>query len=235
MRKHCYVPTVLALAAFVSACDAASVNEDLRVSAADGRTGGAMTLNGDVFVEPNTVAETSDFSTVNGDIEIADRARVQSVRAVNGDITLGKGAHARSIESVNGRVKLGPDAQLGRGVKLVNGGVSLDTGVLVRGSVATVNGEIVARGATIEGDVENYEGGMQILDGSVVKGSLTVHEPETRSDGTPPRIVIGADSRVVGPLKFERDVRLYVHETAEIGPVEGAEPVRFSGATPEAS
>jgi hypothetical protein len=236
MRKHCFVPAVLALAALVSACDAASVNEDLRVSSASDGARGAMSLNGDVFVEADTVAESSDFSTVNGDIEIADGARVQSVRAVNGNITLGKGAQARSVESVNGRVEIGPDAQLGRGVKLVNGAVTLATGVLVRGSVATVNGEIVARGATIDGDVENYQGGMQILDGSIVKGSLTVHEPETGADDRePPRIVIGPDSRVLGPLKFERAVSLYVHETAQIGPVDGAEPVRYSGATPEAT
>ena len=36
-----------------------------------------------------------------------------------------------------------------------------------------------------------------------------------------------------GPLKFERSVELYVHETAETGPIDGAEPIRYSGALPE--
>jgi len=40
-------------------------------------------------------------------------------------------------------------------------------------------------------------------------------------------------SKVIGPLKFERSVELYVHETAETGPIDGAEPIRYSGALPE--
>ena len=32
---------------------------------------------------------------------------------------------------------------------------------------------------------------------------------------------------VAGPLRFEREVDLYVHRSARIGPVTGAEPVIF--------
>jgi hypothetical protein len=236
MRRHCFELAAVILAVQLSACGDASVNDDVHVKA-DGRgVGGAMTLNGNVFVEKDTVVEDGDFSTVNGNIEIAERAQVQSVRAVNGNIRIADGARARDVESVNGRLEIGRDAQIGGSVKLVNGDVGLAKGALVGGSIATVNGEIVAHGATIEGSVANYAGGMQIMDGSVVKGSLTVHEPEDMDgEREPPRIVIGPDSRVLGRLKFERPVTLYVHETAEVGPVDGAEPIRYAGDLPEAT
>jgi hypothetical protein len=46
-----------------------------------------------------------------------------------------------------------------------------------------------------------------------------------------PKIVVGPDAVVEGDLVFEQEVKLYVHETARIGKVTGATPVRYSGAT----
>ena len=47
-----------------------------------------------------------------------------------------------------------------------------------------------------------------------------------------PRIVIGPNAVVDGPLVFERDVVLYVHNTARTGSVRGATPTSYSTATP---
>jgi hypothetical protein len=38
---------------------------------------------------------------------------------------------------------------------------------------------------------------------------------------------------VEGPLEFEREVKLYVSDTAKVGEIKGATPVRFSGEKPE--
>jgi hypothetical protein len=46
-----------------------------------------------------------------------------------------------------------------------------------------------------------------------------------------PRIVIGPNAVVEGPLVFKREVNLYVHRTARIGQVTGATAVRYDGAT----
>ena len=46
-----------------------------------------------------------------------------------------------------------------------------------------------------------------------------------------PRVVIGPDAVVEGPLKFEREVSLYVHRSARTGPVTGAEAVMFETET----
>jgi hypothetical protein len=37
-----------------------------------------------------------------------------------------------------------------------------------------------------------------------------------------PRIVIGPDASVQGTLRFDREVELFVHPSAKIGPVAGA-------------
>lgn len=220
-------------AALLSACSA-SVNEDVHVTADTPRHGGAVTINGNVFVERDTIREGDDFSTVNGSIRIAERAHVKSVRAVNGSILLAEGARAHDVESVNGRCELGRDARVSGSVQLINGDVSLAPGSLVGGSVKTVHGTISAQGATIEGSVSNYQGGMLITDESVIKGSLTVRRPEEMASEGRPRVVIGPNSKVLGGLRFERPVELYLHESAQTGPIDGAEPVRYSGALPEA-
>ena len=56
------------------------------------------------------------------------------------------------------------------------------------------------------------------------KGGIKVEKPSTSwlpihiGKHKPPRIVIGPNAVVDGPLVFEREVKLYVHATARIGP-----------------
>jgi hypothetical protein len=69
-----------------------------------------------------------------------------------------------------------------------------------------------------------------------VRGGLKVSKPSVNWMPVSftrriPRIVIGPDAVVDGDLVFEQEVKLYVHETARIGTVTGATPVRYSGAT----
>jgi len=44
-----------------------------------------------------------------------------------------------------------------------------------------------------------------------------------------PRIIIGPNAVVEGELKFEREVTLYVHETARTGKITGATATSYSG------
>jgi cytoskeletal protein CcmA (bactofilin family) len=233
MRKKQLALAALVAVSCLGGCNA-SVNDDIHVAAgATGDAGGA-TLNGNVVVDRNAAVPDSDFSTVNGNIRVDEGAHVKSVTTVNGNIVLAEEAQTGQVRTVNGRFELGPKARVSGNVKLVNGGVSLSPGSQVGGNVETVNGEISAEGATIDGNVSNYNGGMTLTEESIVRGTLTVHEPEDEHIGeTPPRIVIGPHSKVIGRMKFERPVELYVHDTAETGPIEGAEAIRYSGALPE--
>jgi len=47
-----------------------------------------------------------------------------------------------------------------------------------------------------------------------------------------PRVIIGPNARVDGPLNFERKVELYVHGTARTGAITGATAIRFDTPTP---
>jgi hypothetical protein len=234
MRKQLFGLAALVSLSWLGGCNA-SMNDDIHVAAGASGDAGGATLNGNVVVDRNAAVPESDFSTVNGNIRVDEGAQVKSVTTVNGNIVLAPEAQTSQVRTVNGRFELGRNARVSGSVKLVNGGVSLSQGSQVGGDIETVNGQISAEGATIDGSISNYNGGMTLTEESIVRGTLTVHEPEDeRDDGDkPPRIVIGPRSKVIGKLKFERPVELYVHETAETGPIEGAEPIRYSGALPE--
>jgi DUF4097 and DUF4098 domain-containing protein YvlB len=232
MRKGQLALAALVAVSWLGGCNA-SINDDIHVAANETGEAGGATLNGNVVVDRNAAVPDSDFSTVNGNIRVDEGAQVKSVTTVNGNIVLAQEARAGQVRTVNGRFELGHKARVSGNVKLVNGAVSLSPGSQVGGNVETVNGEISAEGATIDGNISNYNGGMTLTDESIVRGTLTVHEPEDgHDDDELPRIVIGPHSKVIGRLTFERPVELYVHETAETGPIEGAEAIRYSGAIP---
>jgi DUF4097 and DUF4098 domain-containing protein YvlB len=234
MRKKLLALAALVSLSWLGGCNA-SMNDDIHVAAGASGDAGGATLNGNVVVDKNAVVPDSDFSTVNGNIRVDEGAQVKALATVNGNIVVAPDAQTSQVRTVNGRFELGRNARVSGSVKLVNGGVSLAAGSQVGGNIETVNGEISAEGATIDGSISNYNGGMTVTDESIVKGTLTVHEPEDAQDDDdkPPRIVIGPRSKVIGAMKFERPVELYVHDTAETGPIEGAEPIRYSGALPE--
>jgi hypothetical protein len=233
MRKLQVALAVMLSVLLSCGCDAA-VNKDVQVAAGSTDSHGGHTLNGNVHVEHDADVPDGDFAAVNGNIRVDERAQVKSLSTVNGNIVLGAAAHATRIETVNGRVELAADASLAGSARLVNGDVSLAQGAHVGGDIETVSGAIDAHGATIDGNVSNYNGGM-LIDHSVVAGNLTVHKSDHVGDEAPPRVVIGADSRVLGKLTFERPVELYVHETAQTGPIQGAEAIRYAGKAPPGS
>ena len=70
-----------------------------------------------------------------------------------------------------------------------------------------------------------------------MKGGIKVTKPQgfrlnVKRD---PRIIIGPNAIVEGPLVFERPVTLYVHTSAKIGPVTGATAKSFSTDTAPAA
>src|SRR5690606_40004594 len=71
--------------------------------------------------------------------------------------------------------------------------------------------------------------------GSHVKGGIKVHKPTSNwlpfviNNKRKPRIIVGPGAVVEGPLVFEREVTLYVHDSARIGPVTGRSEERRVG------
>jgi DUF4097 and DUF4098 domain-containing protein YvlB len=223
---------VIAAAALVIGCNSA-VNEDINVPAGATEASSGMTINGSIHVGDGAKTTEASFRTVNGRIRIGEGAQVSDCATVNGRVELGANSEAGTVQTVNGSIHASSNARINGEIKLVNGDVRLDDGAEVSGNITTINGEIELRRTEIGGDVSNVNGDMLITDGSLVRGRVIVREDKGNLAGERPRIVIGPDTRIVGGLKFERPVELYLHETAAVGEIVGADPIRFSGDRPD--
>ena len=218
LRTFCYA--LLLLASALSAPAA--------IAAAD-----IVRTNGSVNTDAG--AEYGRLATTNGSIRLADGITAGSASTVNGGITAGNDVTAASLGTVNGSIRAGERARIAGGVETVNGSVFIDRGSRV-GRVETVNGAIGLVATEVEGDIETSNGDLTIGVGSRVRGGVHVHKPSTnwmpvRISTRRQRVVIGPGAVVEGPMVFEREVRLYVHDTARIGEVSGAAPVPYSTAT----
>ena len=190
------------------------------------------------------------LDSVNGGISIQRGATVRSAETVNGGISIDEGATVGSAETVNGGISIAGKVKLGS-AETVNGGISLEDDGDVSGDLETVNGAIrIGARSVVAGEAETVNGGIR-LDGGTVRGVLrTVNGDITLGRGAQaggieveepnrgwwnwgseklPRIVIGPDATVSGPMVFKREVKLFVHASARIGDVSGATPVRYEG------
>jgi len=193
-------------------------------------------VNGSIDAEAGQTY--GSLETVNGSIHIGDGARTGTAETVNGGIKAGNDIHSRGLTTVNGSIHLGTHALVDGDIETVNGGVFVDNGGRVAKDVTTVNGAIGLVGTDLAGGIDTVNGDITVGIGSHVHGGIKVEKPGTSwmpihiGKHTPPRIIIGPNAIVDGPLVFEREVKLYVHSSARIGSVTGATAVRFSGAQP---
>jgi DUF4097 and DUF4098 domain-containing protein YvlB len=195
---------------------------------------GAHTVNGSIQVPAGI--KSGAVGTVNGSIHISDNATVASASTVNGAIDLGTHAGADSLSTVNGSVTLATGAHVAHSLTTVNGSLNLANDTQVGGDARNVNGHIVLTGAHVTGSLTTVGGDIDVAGSSRVEGGITVEKSNSwfgLSWATHrPRIVIGPGAVVQGALRFERPVELYVSETASIGPVTGATPIRYAGSAP---
>ena len=185
-------------------------------------------INGSI--ETTAGGHYGDLETVNGAVRVAERVQAGAASTVNGSITVGDGARLESLEAVNGSLRLGRDVQVAGGIETVNGSVFVDQGSRIGRGVETVNGAIGLVRTHLGTGIETVNGNITVGIGSQLDGGITVSRPQGWFSGAPkrrPRVVISPGAVVTGPLRFEREVDLYVHRSARIGPVTGAEPVIF--------
>jgi hypothetical protein len=206
---------------------------------ANGISTGSHAVNGSIHVSAGTPG--GEVSTINGSIHADENAQFSGGHTVNGNIGLGPNASATSLTTVNGGIDLGPGAHVSETVSTVNGTLRLGPGAVVGGRLANVNGTIILGsirgGATVNGGITTVNGNIDIEANSHVQGGIIVHKPSTGffhwwSDSDKPRVVVGPGAVVEGTMQFDRAVRLYVSDTATIGAVTGATPIRFSGTEP---
>lgn len=189
-------------------------------------------VNGSIEVSAGT--PYGELGTVNGSIVIGDGAQTGEASTVNGSIKVGAGARVGELQTVNGAIRLERQVQASDGINTVNGSVFAGRGSVIGHDVETVNGAIGLVATEVGGSVRTVNGDVTVGVDSTVKGGLTISRSTGWFQTTPkrkPRVVVGPDAVIEGPLVFEREVRLYVHRSARIGQVTGAEPVLFDTRT----
>jgi acyl-[acyl carrier protein]--UDP-N-acetylglucosamine O-acyltransferase len=189
-------------------------------------------INGSVQVDAGQ--KVDDVSTVNGAVHISDGAILRKASTVNGSMDLGSKTQASELNTVNGSITLGGGSHVSGPVTSVNGALRLAPGVDVGGKLGNVNGSIMLDAAHVAGGIDTVDGDITVGANSRVEGGILVDKPSgwVHWNNRTPVIVIGPHAVVQGTLEFRREVELKVSDSAQIGPVKGATPVKFSGATP---
>lgn len=216
----------------------ATINKSVKIEAG-GESSGVTSVNGSITVGENAVV-TGGVKTVNGSIRADAGASIENASTVNGGIKAAAGVQSHDLSTVNGSIKVGETATVDGDIEAVNGRITVDQGTTVSNDVSNVNGKIALSGAEIGGDVSTVNGDINVVEGAVIKGDLIVEKPNNwgwgKSKTRKLRIVIGPGSSVEGVILLEREVELFISETANVGGVEGVmsmdDAQRFSGENP---
>jgi len=216
----------------------ASINKSIKIEAGEER-GGASSVNGSIYVGENAVV-TGGLQTVNGKIRVETGATIENAKTVNGSVRVSGSVKAGNLSTVNGSVHVGEGSSVDGEVSAVNGSITLESASEVIEGVGNINGRIELTKAQVGGDLTTVNGDVKLADSSVVKGDLVVEKPGGwgwgRKKSRKPRIVIGPGSRVEGVIELEREVELFISESASVGGVNGVmsmdDAQRFSGENP---
>jgi DUF4097 and DUF4098 domain-containing protein YvlB len=191
-------------------------------------------VNGAIRTEAGV--EYGDLDTVNGSITVKQGVRAESASTVNGSVDIDDQATIGSVETVNGGVDIGEGVVVENDVETVNGAIEIERSSRIEGKVETVNGRIELEGAEIGKGIATVNGDVLVGADSIVRGGILIEKPNggwfNWGKQRTPRVVIGPNAVVEGSLVFEREVELYVHESATVGTIKGATAKSFSGAQP---
>ena len=216
----------------------ASINKSIKIDAGS-ESDGATSVNGSISVGDGATVSGS-LKTVNGKIRVDSNSRIESAATVNGSLTVSENVEAEDLTTVNGSIRVGEASSIDGEIEAVNGRIKLEKGVTVTRGVGNVNGDMEFIASEVGGDVTTVNGDVDMRDAAVIKGDLVIEKPSKWSSDSKkqrtPEIVIGPGSEVQGSIVLEREVKLYISETAKVGGVEGvmsmSDAVRFSGDHP---
>lgn len=240
LRKSAFTIGLLALLALalVPPAHAAAVNKSVRIDA--GATADeASSVNGSITIGESAIV-SGEVSTVNGNIRVEENATVHAVSTVNGSLRVSAGAHSAHLSTVNGSVRVEENAMIDGGIEAVNGAIEVHRGSTVAADVGNVNGKMELDGCEVGGSLSTVNGDVLLDNGAILRGDLIVDKPGgwgwSMKKRQLPEVIIGPGARVLGTVRLEREVKLFISDSAEVGGVQGkmtmADAVRFSGARP---
>lgn len=190
------------------------------------------TVNGSITIGHHS--NVGDLSTVNGSVKVASNSTVGEANTVNGSVIFAESVTAISADTVNGSIKLGENCKIQEAVETVNGSIVANAGCEIGGDFETVNGKLKAINTKIRGQVKTVNGSIVMLDGTVVYEDIVIKKSKgffNKSKNKKPKVILGKNVVVKGDLKFEKPVKLYIHDTADVDSdgVENAEITTYSG------
>lgn len=219
--------TLLAVLLFTG-CGA--VNRNIVVEDGQVVDGDVSNVNGSISIG-RECRITGNVRNVNGRISVGPESQAGAIRNTNGAIALDQGASVERITSTNGAIDLGENVRVAGNVENTNGRIVTASGTRIGGTVESLNGRIQMVGSQAAG-LSTSNGGVELLDGTRIDGELHVRRTRGTVASGASRIIIGPDVVVTGPVRIEREVELYIHESATTGEISGADPIRYSGDTP---
>ena len=191
-------------------------------------------INRSVRVEAGR--EVGNIDLINGSIELGDDSSAGALDSINGSIRLGERVTVRNIDATNGRIRAGAQLTVRGSVDATTGSVWLGAGGNIQGDLDALNGSMELHSTRIGGAIKSVNSSLDTGPNSSIVGGIRYRKADgwfnNIGNSKPPRVVIGPGSKVVGPMQFEREVELWVHESASIGELVGAEARRYAGERP---
>jgi hypothetical protein len=240
LQKGKYLSPVTGLLALLIMAPAlgGSLNKSINLGD-NSENDGQSSVNGSISVGDNAIVNGS-LDTVNGTIRIGQNTKIGGdADTVNGSIRIDSGSSVDDVDSVNGSIRIAEKVTVAGKIDVVNGKISLANGTTVADGVSNVNGEIEIAGAEVGGNLSTVNGDVSLSDQATLRGDLVVEKPggwNWNNNSRMPKVIIGPGSTVVGQIVLEREVELFISESAEVGGVRGEmsidDAVRFSGERP---
>lgn len=191
-------------------------------------------INRSVSIEDGR--KVGNIDLINGSIELGDDSSAGSLDSINGSIHLGDRVTVRNIDATNGRIRAGKQLTVRGSIDATNGSVWLGAGSRVEGDLDALNGGIELHSTQIAGAIESVNSSLETGPDSRIVGGIRYRKAtgwfNNSGNSRAPRIVIGPRTEVLGAMQFERAVELWVHQSASIAEVVGAEVRTYSGERP---
>lgn len=222
------------LSSTVSQAEQTSINRALNVDAGDA-VDVYSSVNGEVQLAE--FAKADEVSTVNGRLTLHGHNSVRSLSSVNGDINGSNSVLVKStIRSVNGDIRLGMQLDA-KEISTVHGRVELAGGKAEK--LKSVTGDMEIQNTQIAQSIETVWGNISLYQTDVGTRIRVIkprqgYGPLTQSKRAP-RLIIGAGCEIQGGIELEHPAQVFVHINAALPKISGAllgEVQRFSGASP---
>ncbi len=177
------------------------------------------------------------LTTTNGAIVVGDNAQATQISTTNGAIRIGNEVVFDSVRTTNGAISVGAGVECSGDLQTTNGGISVGSGSRIAGDVSTVNGSVVMTSTHVGGKVSTVSSSVDLGADSMIVGGVVIEGRRGFSFGMgnsrTPKVIVGPRTRVIGDMEFKREVELWVHDSASVGNVSGAEARRYSGDRPD--